>query len=515
MSSKRGKTQAIIRSVLLIGIVVVVNVIAVRVFGRLDLTAQRVFTLADASKDLVRSLDDRVSVRAYFTENLPAPHNEKRRAVLDILNEYKAYGGRNFQFEFISPEGEEGEREAQQQGIVPIQAQVIKNDKMEVMRGYLGLVLQYEDRKEVLPVVQNLANLEYDISSALKRLVNVTKKKIGYSSGHQEPALDRWTQAAQVLQGQYELVPVDLTTPEPVPRDLEVLLVIAPVSSMSDSATMKLDRFVMRGGRLGIFLNTMSANLQARYAQPSEPVLQGILETYGVRVNADLVRDAQCATINVRQQQGQFMFSSQVPFPYLPLASGFSKENLIVKDLGSVVLFFASSLDTSGASARGVSAEVLVHSSAQSGRQTGFVMIDPFQQYAAADFPERDIPLAVLLEGSFRSHSAPPGEKIVSAATRIVVVGDGDFMIDEYLGNPGNLSFFANIVDYLADDAGLITIRSKNLDTPPLAPVSDGMKPVLKYGNLLVPPVLVVIYGLVRWRRRLARKRALELKSGP
>ena len=241
MSSTHRKTQALLRSFLLIGIVVVTNVIAVRVFGRLDLTAQRVFTLADASKNLVETLDDRVTVRAYFTENLPVPHNEKRRAVLDILNEYKAYGGRNFQFEFINPEGEEGEREAQQQGILPVQAQVIKNDKMEVMRGYLGLVLQYEDRKEVLPVVQNLANLEYDISSALKRLVHVTKKRIGYASGHQEPGPERWSQVAEVLQGQYELVPVDLTTPEPVPTDLEVLLVIAPTSAMSDSATMKFD----------------------------------------------------------------------------------------------------------------------------------------------------------------------------------------------------------------------------------------------------------------------------------
>ena len=261
-------------------------------------------------------------------------------------------------------------------------------------------------------------------------------------------------------------------------------------------------------------MNTMNANLQARYAQPAEPVVQDLLATYGVRVNTDLVRDAQCATISVRQQQGPFTFSSQVSFPYLPLASGFSNKNHIVKDLGSIVLFFASSLDTSGSAARGITAEVLVSSSPRSGRQNGFIMIDPFQQYTEKDFPEANIPLAVLLEGSFQSHSSPPTEKTMSAATRIVVVGDGDFMLDEYLGNPGNVSFFANIVDYLADDAGLITIRSKNLDTPPLEPVSDAMKPVIKYGNLIVPPLMVVVYGLVRWRKRLARKKGLEVKPG-
>lgn len=513
MSSRQRKTQIVLRTLLVIGILVVLNVIAVRVFGRLDLTSQQVFTLSDASRTLVSSLNDRVTVRAYFTENLPAPHNEKRRAVLDILNEYKAYGGGNFQFEFINPEGEEGEQEAQAQGVFPIQAQVIRNDKMEVMRGYLGLVLQYEDRKEVLPVVQNLGNLEYDISSALKRLVNITKKKIGYATGHQEPGPERWSQAAQVLRGQYDLVAVDLTSADPVPSDIEVLLLIAPAVRMSDTAKAKLDSHLMRGGRLGIFLNAINANFQERYAQPGEPILDDVLETYGIRVNSDLVRDAQCANISVRQQQGGFVFSSQVPFPYLPMASSFSKTNVIAKDLGSVVFFFVSSIDTTNITAGGRTAQVLVRTSDRSGRQSGFTMIDPFQEYTESDFPESGIPLAVLVEGSFPSYTAMPGAPTVSLPTRLVVVGDGDFMGDEYLGNAGNLTFFANIVDYLADDAGLITIRSKNLDTPPLAPVSDGMKPVVKYGNLIVPPLLVVLYGLYRWRRRLAKKKTLEQKE--
>lgn len=513
MSAPQRKTQALVRAVLIIGSLVLINVIAVRVFGRLDLTSQQVFTLSAASRTLVGSLDDRVMVRAYFTEDLPAPHNEKRRAVLDILNEYKAYGKGNFQFEFINPEGEEGEREAQEQGVFPIRAQVIQNDKMEAMRGYLGLVLQYEDRKEVLPVVQNLANLEYDISSALKRLINITKKKIGYATGHQEPGPDRWSQAAEVLRKQYELVAVDLTTDDPIPSDVEVLLLVAPTTRLSDSAKAKLDAHLMRGGRLGLFLNAMNANLQARYAQPTDAVMDDLLGTYGLQVNSDLVRDAQCANISVRQQQGGFVFSSQVPFPYLPMASSFNEENVISKDLASVVFFFASSVDTAGVAERGLSAEILVRSSSRSGRQSGFAMIDPFQEYTEADFPESDIPLAVLVEGSFPSFTAMPGTQTVSLPTRIVTVGDGDFMSDEYLGNPGNLTFFANIIDYLADDAGLITIRSKNLDTPPLDPVSDGMKPVVKYVNLVLPPVLVIIYGLVRWRRRLARKRLIEKRT--
>lgn len=107
---KSGKTQALLRTLLIFAILVVVNIISVRLFGRLDLTSQGVYTLSDASKTLVGALDDRVTVKAYFTEDLPAPYNNNRRAVLDILNDYKAYAGGNLHFDFINPEGEKGRK---------------------------------------------------------------------------------------------------------------------------------------------------------------------------------------------------------------------------------------------------------------------------------------------------------------------------------------------------------------------------------------------------------------------
>lgn len=131
----------------------------------------------------------------------------------------------------------------------------------------------------------------------------------------------------------------------------------------------------------------------------------------------------------------------------------------------------------------------------------------------------QNIPLAVIVEGSFKSFYADkqiPGlvgstsPMMSSPETRIIVVGDGHFMKDDFARNPGNLTFFVNMVDYLADDAGLVTIRSKNVAMPPLDQISDGTKKLLKYGDLLLPPIAVIGYGLVRWRTRLARKRAME-----
>ncbi len=517
MNTKRN--QAIIRALLVLGILIVVNVISVRLFDRLDLTKQKVYTLSEASKKLVRSFDDRVTVRAYFTEDLPSPYNNNRREVLDILNEYKAYAGGNLQYEFINPEGEKGEQEAQQQGIPPVDVQVVKEDKFEVKRAYLGLVMMYEDKKETLPVIQNLGSLEYDISSALKRLTTRQKKRIGYTIGHDETDLSTMKDAYQTLSSQYELTPVSLPGTGSIPADLATLLVIAPQKKFNDSSKFQIDQYLMHGGKIAFLLNKENASLQSQYAQPLDINLDDQLAQYGSRVNADLVRDAQCASVNVVQQQAGFTMQSQVPFPYMPMASGFNKENLIVKDLQNVIFYFASSVDTSLAAAKGLKEQVLVSSSKRSGRQSGFIMIDAFHRYTADELAESNIPLAVIVEGSFKSFYADkqiPGlvgstsPMMSSPETRIIVVGDGHFMKDDFARNPGNLTFFVNMVDYLADDAGLVTIRSKNVAMPPLDQISDGTKKLLKYGDLLLPPIAVIGYGLVRWRTRLARKRAME-----
>jgi gliding-associated putative ABC transporter substrate-binding component GldG len=510
------KTQTLLRVLLVLGILILVNFISVRIFGRLDLTKARVYTLSDASKNLVRDLDDRVTVKAYFTEDLPAPYNNNRRAVLDILNDYKAYSKGNLHYEFINPEGEKNEREAQQAGIPPVEVQIVKEDKFEVKRAFLGLVMMYEDKKEILPVIQNLGSLEYDISAAIKRLTSRTKKRIGYTTGHQETELTSMQRASQEINAQYESVPVDLSSnTAEIPQDLAALLIIAPQTKFSDTAKYQIDQYLMRGGKVAFLLNKMKVDLSAQYkvAQSVDIGLEDMLENYGIRINGDLVRDAQCASITVMQNQGQFQMRSQVPFPYLPNAVDVDRSNPIVKDLQGLIFYFVSSLDTTLAANKGLKAEVLVRSSKHSGRQSGFVMLDPFHRYTPEELAESNIPMAAVVSGSFKSFfegKSPVPHTTKSPDTRIIVVGDGDFMKDDFASNRGNLTFFVNIVDFLADDAGLITIRSKDIAQPPLEQVADGTKKLLKYGALLLPPFLVIAYGLLRWRRRIALKRSLE-----
>jgi ABC-type uncharacterized transport system involved in gliding motility auxiliary subunit len=264
--------------------------------------------------------------------------------------------------------------------------------------------------------------------------------------------------------------------------------------------------------------------------RPAELGLDDLLESYGLRINEDLVRDASCAYVTVSQQAGFMVIQNQVPFYYLPRASSFDEESPVVQGLSSVVLYFASSIDTSLARAKGLKTQVLLKSSARSGRQQGVFKVDPTEPVTQEMFAEQGIPLVVTVEGSFVSLFAQKGigadttmpagfdssGKILSgtALSKVALIGDGDFLQDQYSGgNPDNFLLASNIIDWLADDIGLAQIRARDSGQRPLEEVDEATKMMVKTVNLAVPPLLVIGVGLIRWRWRVAVRKRLEMRN--
>ncbi|HUL45118.1 MAG TPA: Gldg family protein [Bacteroidota bacterium] len=525
-----NRTQSFLRIVVILGILVFLNMLGMRFFERIDLTKERIYTLSEASKNLVRSLDDKFLVKAYFTSDLPSPYNNNKREVQDQLDEYRAYAGGNFQYEFIDPSKKEDlEQEAQRYGIPPVQVQVLKEDKLQIEKAYMGLVLLYGDKQEHVPVVQSTANLEYEISSAIKKMTSKELKKVGVLAGQGEPTLQQMNEVQQMLEKQYQVVSVDLTGGKAVPSDIAVLLVVAPAQPFKNWEKYLLDQYVMKGGRIAFFVNKVNMNLQNQIGQPLNLNLDDMFETYGVRVNTDLVRDVSCAYVTVSQQAGFMVIQNQIPFYYLPRVSTFSKTSPVVKDLGSVVFYFVSSIDTSLARPKGITASVLAQTSTKSGRQENYFMINPTVAVTQDMFKESGIPLVVTLEGAFTSvfASKPVGiednmkstidttKKLVTGgANKMVVVGDGDFLQDQLSGgNRDNFLLASNLVDWLADDIGLASIRARESSTKPLDEVGESARNWVKGIDLAAPPLVVVLVGMIRWRWRVASRKRLETRG--
>jgi len=320
------KRQTIIRVILILGILVFLNIVGIRLFTRFDLTDTKMYTLSDASKNLVKNLEDKFLVKAYFTSELPSPYNNHKRYLQDQLDDYRAYGGGNFQYEFIDPKDKEDiEKEAQAYGIPPVQVQVVKEDKMQIEKAYMGMVFLYGDKKEVLPVMQNTSNIEYEISSAMKKMTSTTLKKVGFLSGHDEIGMDKIGRLKQMLEKQYQVMPVSLSSSQPIPSDYAVVVIAAPEKPFKSWEKYLLDQYLMKGGKVAFWLNKVKADLQSQMGQALQLDMDDMLESYGVRINTDLVRDVRCVPVTVQQQMGFFTMQNQIPFPMIPMASEFSK----------------------------------------------------------------------------------------------------------------------------------------------------------------------------------------------
>jgi len=518
------------KTLLVLSVLVLINILGLRFFHRFDLTENKMFTLSHASKDLVSSLDDKFTVKAYFTSDLPPEYANNRRELMDLLDEYRAYGGGNFQYEFIDPgKKEDLEMEAQKYGIPPVQVQVLKEDKLQIEKAYMGMVFLFGDKQERVPVIQSTSNLEYEISSAVKKMTTAELKKVGFLTGHGEPTLEQISRLQEILAKQYQVTTVDLSNGSAVPPDIAVLIIAAPVQPLKSWEKFLIDQYLMKGGKIAFLINKVSATLQTQYGQPVNVDIDDLLESYGVRINTDLVRDVSCAYVMVDQQAGFMVLRNQIPFYYLPRASDFLKTSPIVKDLSSVVFYFASSVDTSLARAKGLNASVLVKSSTRSGRQENVFMISPNMQVTEQMFAESGIPLVVTVEGafpsafgnkpisidtSFKGTLDSANRQVIGKVSKIVVVGDGDFIQDQYSGgNRDNFFLASNLTDWLADDIGLAEIRSRESGLKPLEEVSEGTKTWAKIVNLGVPPLIVIVVGIVRWRIRVASRKRIETRG--
>ncbi len=539
---KKLNTSSIISILFVLGILGMINAIAVRNFVRLDLTSSKMYTLSKASREMVSMIEDKVIVKAYFSPDLPSPYNNAERYLRDMLEDYRAYSKGHLDYEFIDPGTEEDlEKEAQGFNIPPQQFQSVANDKIELKKGYMGVVFIYGDKREVIPVMSNITNLEYEITSLLNRLTSIKLPVLGMASTGSEEQKVSMQQIYEVLGKNFDIRPVDLN--EPVGDEFNGLFVIAPRERFSDWQLFNLDQYIINGGKVSIFANAYEAFLQQQYAQRRDLNLKGFLNNYGIGINEDLLFDEKSAAVSIPQRRGFFTFNKQIKVPFLPDISTFNRENMVTRELSHIQTFFPSSVDTSLAAEKGFEIEGLAYTSGLSGRERGpSVRLDIVRQWTKEDFNEKHVPLAAVVKGTFTSYFAetgPPKKPITveggddeentiveveydgpftakaETENRVIVIGDGYMALDEYMSSAGpvNLLFIQNIADWLVQAENLISIRSKQLRLKPLKETPTYAKKIIKWFNQIGPVILVIVMGIILWQARRHRKKVLMMQS--
>ena len=499
----KKKNSLLYQLLVIIAIVIVVNIIAVDYFARLDLTDDNRYTLSDATIDIVQSLEEPVTVTAYFTEDLPPRLRQSGRNFKDLLIEYASYSEGMINYEFIDPaDDDEIKQQAAKAGVQPVIVNVREEDQVKQQRAFLGAVIRKGEQKEVLPVITEAESMEYSLSSGIKKLSVKERHLVGFVTGHGEPPLQQMQQTVQALSVLYDVEPVNLEASGELTK-YKTLALIAPSDTIPPAHLQKLDDYLASGGNLYVALNRVRGDFSQARGLPVNTGLADWLSGKGVAVGTDFVVDNRSNTVGVTQERGGFNMTTQIKFPYLPVITNF-QEHPVTQGLEQVSLRFASSLEYRGDTA--VIFTPLAKSSAKSGRKQAPLMFQVQKEWTAADFPDSGIPVAAALKGPIAG----------SNASKMVVVTDGDFAVggqgrNARQLNEDNVSLLVNGVDWLSDDTGLIGLRTKGVSSRPIDELEDSTKALLRYGNFLVPILLIIIYGLIRYQyQRSLRVKRME-----
>lgn len=536
MTKKLANQTILVLAIL--GSLVLLNVIALRVFGRFDLTSDKRYTLSPASKQTMEQLDDAITVTAYFTQELPPPYSSNARYVRDLLAEYRSASKGKLSFEFIDPREKETEedkeakkeikrdifgrsfrdatsieRELMAFGVQPVEVPHVEEDKQQFMRAYMAVVVRHQEKKEVIPVVRSTEGLEYQLTSMIRRMTRAKQPVLAVLQGHDAPKLEeRLSQLQNVLGQTYAVRGLDLSGKEKIDDDVDTLWVVGPKTALQPNEIRAIDQFLMRGKSVAFLLDSVQVDPRSFQSSEADHGLAALLRTYGVEIGDGLVGDAQAAAINMQERRGYMIVNQQVPFAFLPVIPKLEAASAISSGLGGITLPFVTPVKVTSGDGR--AAAVLARSSPKSWLEQKPFNIDPRREWHPESLTGPH-DLMVQVSGKLKSHFAgdanasQPGGAVVPESqgdARIVVVGGSSWIWDEY-AHRNNLVLAANIADWLALDPALLAVRSRGVGGTPLkAEIGDATRNAVKFGNALGIPILLAAFGLVRWRVRESRR---------
>ncbi len=557
-----------------LAIIIVINILGSFTFYRIDLTADKRYTLSPATKKMLKELDGVVTFKVYLEGEFPAGFKRLRNETREMLNQFRAYS-KNIQFEFIDPtKGKdktqlaEMYRQLAQSGLNGTDLQVKDESGMTRKLIFPGAVVSFRGKEMPMdllltqvgkPPAEVLNNsvqaLEFGLINVIRKLSLTQKQKIAFIEGHGELAPIYTASAEAALSEYYDIDHVRIDgqpsalamkaqngtgSSDSFVNKYKAIIVAKPDSAFSRNELDKfmIDQFIMRGGKVLWLVEPVYAEMDSlrikdqTFALAQDLNLDDMFFNYGVRLNPNLVVDMNSLPIPVViDQKGN---QKLIPWLFFPLLVPTSNHP-IVRNLSSVKTEFVSSIDT--VEVPDVTKTILLSTSRYSRLLNAPVTLSLsylYQEPDATQFNQPYQPVAVLLEGEFTSlfinripHAIANSPEVSfsgkSSKTAMIVVSDGDVIknqlqpgelrptplplgYDRYTGQQfGNKDFILNAMNYLCDDSGLLTVRSREVKLRSLdAALVEAERLKWQLINTIVPILLVLGFAFAQgyWRRK-------------
>ena len=501
MNNKYSKIVLIFVGILLL------NFSSSNVYKRFDLTEDQRYTLSDATKSIVKNVDDVIIIKIYLQGDFPAEFKRLQIETKLHLEELKSLN-KKIQFRFINPS--KISQELINNGLNPSHLQVQENEKLSEIVIFPWAVISSNKGTEKVSLLKDvftnsqdeqlessIQNLEYAFANAIHKVSSKKSRTIAIIKGNGELNDIYIADFLRKLNDYYFLAPFTLDSVSDQPQKtlkeilkFDLAIIAKPTEKFTEEEKFTLDQYIMNGGKSLWLIDNVHAELDSlmqtgeALAYPRDLGLTDLFFNYGIRINLDLITDLYCSEIPLATGNigNQTQFSS-FQWRYFPLINS-PNNHAINTNIKAVNLKFPNSIDTLKNS---IHKTVLLKSSKLSkpiGTPTIVSLKTIAQKPNHSDYNQGEKPIAVLLEGSFKSAykgRVKPfsfeNSKENSVDTKMVIVADGDIIANEISkGKPlelgvnkwtnqhyGNKEFLLNTVNYLLDDTGLINIRSKKV----------------------------------------------------
>jgi ABC-2 type transport system permease protein len=552
-----NRRDAIFILLITIAILVLANVLSQYLYTRFDLTSEKKFSILPSTKRMVRNLKDAVTFKIYLEGDMPAGFKRLRQSTRDLLNELRAYGGKNIQFEFIDPVTGKSEEERKalleellSKGLAPANVQTGSANQSKITMVFPCAVAYYYGREYPIQLLENqigydkeqvlnnsAISLEYKFATAIQKLTMYRPPRVAFTTGHGELNQAQLADIRQQLTNlRYEVAMMDITKGYRITEDFDAIIIAKPTIAFDEKDKYKIDQYIMRGGKVMWLIDATTAdfdslkvNLTGQFVVDRNLNLDDQLFKYGARVNTDLIEDINmCSPIPLKVgNMGNAPQIELYPWYYFPLLIP-ADDNPIVKNLDPVAAQFASTVDT--IRNPGVKKTILLRTSdnakaVMTPLRVHFGILQ--QKPNPAYFNQPKLPAAVLLEGEFQSlyknrmtkEFLSLGDSVAdlrfadhSPANKMIVIGDGDIIRNELrqdgsaypLGyysvsrqTMANKDFILNCIQYLTDTSGILETRNKEVKLRLLNKVRvENEKIKWQVINIILPIVIVILFGI-------------------
>ena len=558
-SKKRNITQLILSVLVVLFLYQLLHIFHFRV----DLTSEKRFTLSDNTKELLSNLDKSVYFEIYLDGELPHGFNKLKNSTVDLIEEFESYTDVDIQYDFVDPNAqlnpklrEKELRTLSERGLKAIPIQEITRDGSVTQKIIVPGLFVHDGKKEtavnLLKSINGLSSdenlnhsiesIEYELSMAIRLLTQTKVKEVAFFTGQGELGEYEVADFTASLLQRYK---VSRATAYELSKDykrFDCVVVAQPRNEFNEKAKYTLDQYIMNGGRVMWLIDEVSASMDSISAKGMsmafyKPLnLEDQLFKYGVRINPDLVMDAQSQLIPVQSttagQSGKYV---PAPWYYSPLLAP-PTNHPITRNLNVVRVEFANSIDKVGKNPD-LKHTVLLASSDRTRLEkvpTPIRLEIVGKKMSAKDFPDGSKVISVLIEGKFQSifknriwegidkstykSESVPGKMIVISDGDIIknrVRGVGSNIQMEALGYDrysrktyGNRNFLLNCVDYLCDDEGWMDLRSREVKLRLLDKIKIREHRLFyQMVNLVLPIVLLLFFALI-WHFIRKRKYA-------